>query len=424
MSETERKTQRDALLGARRPVLVLAPHLQYPTRDGADIAIDRRWGELSRFISHVDIVGMNEIVRYSDGRITCREHYRNAARSKGMAALRTALFRSNYNKEKFITPIYFRVARQRILTLEYQAVIYSYLTTASIGCELAGSSIRQYVLSHNDDVKIFHDMRVNTRNPFGKLVARLSENWVRERGRRWRGLKYIHCTEVDASGWSRAIGPHDYLLGEVGCNLPAEFQVNHAPLGSHRSVRLIFVGSLGVKMNYDALQHFADCYFPVLKSYLHGHLDVRVVGSNPPGALERFCRLHGFSLYANVSDNELDQHLGWADFSILPFKYSSGTKLKLLTSTSRGVPALMTSAVGHGPGSEHPLCLVSDDPLSWALHIDQFRNRGIAEEDRRSLFQMSQPWSWRSMAEKFFVSELSGDPLIPASWSSSDDSLA
>ncbi|MCC6503780.1 MAG: hypothetical protein IT362_11695, partial [Deltaproteobacteria bacterium] len=40
-----------------RPSLVIAPHLEYPTRNGGDLLIDRRWAEFSRYVPFVDIVG-------------------------------------------------------------------------------------------------------------------------------------------------------------------------------------------------------------------------------------------------------------------------------------------------------------------------------------------------------------------------------
>jgi hypothetical protein len=401
---------------AVRPLLVLAPHLQYPTRDGANISVDRLWGELSRFISYVDIVGANEFVRYVNGDISHKETYSNSPRSKISAALRTIFLFSHYNKEKFVTPAFSQFACTKALQEKYQAVVYSYLTTASIDLPQHHHSLRQYVLSHNDDVKIFTDMRASSANPAQKLVAYLSERWVRRFGRSCSILRYIHCTEADAAGWHRAIGPHDYLIGEVGCDLPAGFVDKHEPLKPERPIRLIFVGSLGVRMNFDAIQYFARRFFPVVHSRLNGALEIKVIGSNPSPELARFCRSHNFSLHPNVSDEELDQHFDWADFSILPFEYSNGTKLKLLTSTSRGVPALMTSAVGGGPGSDHPLCLISDDPCGWASHIDQLRNKGITTKDRHSLFEISKPWSWRSMAERFFVTELAGVQMTTPNW--------
>ena len=50
-----------------RPVLVLAPHLVYPLRHGADILIGRRWGMFSAHVPRVDIVGREAVHIFEGG---------------------------------------------------------------------------------------------------------------------------------------------------------------------------------------------------------------------------------------------------------------------------------------------------------------------------------------------------------------------
>jgi hypothetical protein len=389
------------------PVLVIAPHLTYPTRDGADIAIERRCGELSRFVSYVDIIGTRTIRRYHGGEIAFTQSFDNEPRGKVAAGLRTIAFLSHYNLELYITPRFSEVARRKLGEPGYGAVIYSYLTSATLGRDLRQSGRKEYVVSHNDDVRYFRDIRTRSHGNLGQyLAAWLSELWDIRHGKAWKDLHYIHCTNRDAKGWEASIGSHEWLLGEIGCDLPNEADDLREPVHSGRPIRLMFVGSLSVAMNGNAVRNFAKRYLPALRRELASGVEVKIVGSNPPESLAMFCRENGMELHPNVDDDELARIFQWADFSLLPFEYSNGTKLKLLGSTARGVPVLMTQAIGGGPGSDHPLCLSADHPARWVSHIQATQATGISRADREALREISAPWSWTSMAERFYRDEL------------------
>lgn len=388
------------------PVLVIAPHLNYPTRDGADIAIDRRWGELSKFVSRVDILAARSIVQYENGQILKEAAFENDSRSKWRAAVRTLLFRSVYTKEKFLTKSFIDTSRPFLADTRYQAIIYSYLASAPLSKFVAGHDVKQYVLTHNDDIAIYRNMRQSSKNVVQKLAALVSERWVRKFGRAKKDcFCFIHVSEEDAKGWQSAIGEHEYCLGKVGCDLPDTVNSERTPMHM-RAVRIIFVGSLGVKMNMDAVRHFAENYLPTME-YLLGAVEIRIVGSNPAPDVQRLCREHGFELFANVSGTELARHFAWADFSILPFPYSTGTKLKLLDSIARGIPILATASIGQFDGiGSTTACLVSDDPSTWAQHVLKWRTSDISADVREKLIEVASGWTWEAMAKHFFESKL------------------
>jgi glycosyltransferase involved in cell wall biosynthesis len=391
---------------AKAPVLVIAPHLLYPTREGSDIAIDRRWGELSKYVSGVDIIAAQAVVRYRNGQITKMVAYRNQTRAKWKSALRTVFLRSVYTRERFLTKSFVDAAKPYLGNDSYQAVIFSYLASAPLSRFLHDPAVKRYILTHNDDVAIYQNMGKSSRNIVQKLVAIMSERWVRGYGRANKNaFRFIHVTEDDASGWTAAIGEHQYCLGKVGCNLPERRFEEKAPM-SQRPMRLIFVGTLGVKMNFDAIHHFADSFLPTLLANL-GPVDVRIVGSNPSPAVKTLCERNGFEMFADVSDDDLATHFAWADFSMLPFPYSTGTKLKLLDSIARGVPILATGSIGKfdGIGTE-TACLVSDEPDEWAAHIRKWKTTDIVPEIRDRLVATARGWTWEAMAKQFYEFEL------------------
>src|SRR5918992_2635495 len=78
------------------PCLVLAPHLEYPVRNGGDILIDKKWSRLSEYVPYVDIIGKDTITRYESGRLVKSVHYTNTHVSRALAAFNTLAKRSHY----------------------------------------------------------------------------------------------------------------------------------------------------------------------------------------------------------------------------------------------------------------------------------------------------------------------------------------
>jgi len=120
---------------------------------------------------------------------------------------------------------------------------------------------------------------------------------------------------------------------------------NERNAGPSVSRNRAIVGSLGVKINLDAIEFFKKDFYPLLKAGLGGDLEVLVVGSNPSDNVSRLCRDLGWMLYPDVSDEELTRLYRTSTFSILPFRYTTGSKLKLLQSLANGVPCLATLAL-------------------------------------------------------------------------------
>jgi glycosyltransferase involved in cell wall biosynthesis len=378
----------------------------YPTRDGANIAIDRQWCEFSRHVSHVDIVGQTCVVRYMDGRPVRTNEYPNRSRSKLLSSIRTLALLSHYTKEKFLTPAFKRIAQPHLLNPEYKVVIYSFVSTASLASISSGIPSKQLIYTHNDEMKLFCDMRRYSQNPIRKAVAWISQRWVTKfLKKHQKKFTFIHVSNVDKVGWMRHFPYHRSIVAPLGCDIPDNSFTGHKMTLGGRDANLLFVGSLGVKMNFDAIKYFYEKFLPTITTMISGKVTVRIVGSTPSNDVINFCRKVGFQLFADVSDEELKYVYGLTDFAILPFSYSTGTKLKLLNALAHGVPVLMTSVVGGGLDSSDELYLVSDDPNAWGDRIARVKERGITLEERIKLVSLAQCWSWGELARKLYESE-------------------
>jgi hypothetical protein len=389
---------------AARPCLVLAPHLEYPLRNGADLLIDRKWSCFSRHVPFVDIIGREVVSRYRDGQLVSRTPYENIRISKARAGVSTLIRRSHYLMEKHLTKDFGKIADLYLSDAMYKTVVFSPIWTASIkGDSLDAGDRLCCIETHNDEFKWFSNLRRSSINPLAKLTAYSSERWVRSfLNQHHSEFLFLHVSRADQQGYVERIPNHRSCVVPIGVDeIPTETHLQADQIWSHK-VRLIFVGSLGVKINVDAISTFERKFYPLLEEHLRDNLEVLVVGSNPSKKITRICRRMGWKLYANVTDQQLRYLYCISTFSILPFPYATGSKLKLLDSLAHGTPYLATSVLrdqGHEP--VYP-CLISSDPEQWLHRISEVRKRGITDEDRRALRGYANEHSWTAIADHMF----------------------
>lgn len=386
------------------PCLVVAPHLEYPIRNGADILIDRKYAHFSRHVPFVDIVGKETVVRYRNGEPVHSRSFENVRVGKASAAAATLRKRSHYLLEKFVTERYVEAVRPYLSDPSYKTVVFSFVWAAVLAREVPEVGDRLHcVETHNDEFKWYEDIRKSSANPLAKLTAYSSERWARSfLGEHGSDFLFFHVSEADREGFSRRLPDHrGYVLPtgvEVVPDVPPRREAPTVP----DKARLIFVGSLGVKINLDALELFAEAFYPAMKEGLGERLEVLVVGSNPSGKIAKLCGRAGWKLHPNVSDGELRRLYGISTFSILPFGYTTGSKLKLLDSLAHGVPYLATlSLKDQADGVIYP-CLISSDPNEWTERAREVGRRGVTDEERASLKDHARKHSWEAVARRTF----------------------
>ena len=264
-----------------------------------------------------------------------------------MTAFKALTKRSHYLLEKNLTRQFLEQAHLYLARSEYKTVVCSFIWTAAVVTEAPQIEGRLYcVESHNDEIEWFKNLRKSSTNPLAKLTAYFSESWARTfLGEHGSDFVFFHVSRADQEGYLKRFPGHRSYMVPIGVDeVPRElsWQEDLAPPGK---VRLLFVGLLGVQINLDAIEFFKKDFYPLLKAGLGGDLEVLVVGSNPSDKVSRLCRDLGWMLYPDVSDEELTRLYRTSTFSILPFRYTTGSKLKLLQSLANGVPCLATLAL-------------------------------------------------------------------------------
>lgn len=375
------------------PILVLAPHLLVPPRNGADLLVERSARHLSQIAPEVTVVGASGTLHYRSGELAGVESRGTKMRGRSLAAARTLAKRSHYFKEKFLTPGFRTAVAEELDTKRWGGVICSYLVTAEVmgECDLPTAA-----WTHNDEFLWFADLELNTDSRLGREVAKTSfEYLAKNAAAAAASVTLVHVTEADRDGFSRALGEHGSIVVPIGTDL----EVPLAPaIEAGQPPTLLFVGSLSVAMNADALEHFADRFLPSMTGTFPAARIV-VAGSNPSQRVVDLCTAHGWSLRPDLPDAELDALYEAATFTLMPFSYATGAKLKLLGSVAHGVPFLATGVLEFDDGLLVDPSVASDDPDVWVEAVTGVVEHGISQEQRRAITDAAEPYSWQRSVE-------------------------
>jgi len=179
----------------------------------------------------------------------------------------------------------------------------------------------------------------------------------------------IRNAEIVANSYPRPVRPAGHL--EVG-----------------RPPIVLFQGSLNYGPNVDAVSWFVHDLAPRIRSLIPD-LQIRLVGTPSP----RVEGLHDPPAVTVVGRiPEMEPELARADLAVVPVRYGSGTRLKILESFAHRIPVVSTTLGFEGLDVEPGVhLLVADDPDDFAeacqrLLVDQgLRAQIVDAAERRYL---------------------------------------
>jgi glycosyltransferase involved in cell wall biosynthesis len=105
------------------------------------------------------------------------------------------------------------------------------------------------------------------------------------------------------------------------------------------SPTVLFVGSLDVRMNQEAVEWFAQSAWPSIRQK-HPDARFRIVGRNPTRRVERLDNIAGVELVGEVPS--VVPHYESAAVVVTPLRFGGGTKIKVLEALSAGRPLVAT----------------------------------------------------------------------------------
>jgi glycosyltransferase involved in cell wall biosynthesis len=378
----------------RNEILILAPHLEFPTRNGADIYVERLTHHLGQ-LRDLILLSKDRQITYRNGSIDSQVTFKNEFRSKTIAAIRTIFFQSHYLGERFLTEEYQQQAQTLLQKYPQSNIICSFLSTNQI---VKLQQTKKITLTHNDEILWFQNQRKFTYNLLHKWVAWQSEIWIKNFFREQaRNLFLAHICQSDFDGYKKLATEH------LGIVVPAGVEIHPLPKSPPFEciLRLLFVGSLSVKMNYDALLFFRQQFWPHLKDSFGSKIEFVIAGSNPSDSVQKLAYQEQWPLFANLEDDDLQDLYQKATFAVLPFPYTTGTKLKLLNAMSHGLPVLGTTNMLSLPEQDFFPSLYSDSSQDWVTHLSKYVLTGISQKEREKSQGYAVQFSWEKISEQF-----------------------
>ncbi len=164
---------------------------------------------------------------------------------------------------------------------------------------------------------------------------------------------------------------------------------------------LIFAGRLDQYSNRDAILHFVQAVWPLVRA-AHPELVMHVIGNNPPAELKDAAasdsrlRVHGF-----VPD--VRPYFHQSTIAVCPIRDGGGTRIKILDALAMGMPIVSTTIGCEGidvvDGRD---VLLADTPAAFAAQIgrilaDDGLRRGLAQAARRLAEDV---YSWDGIADR------------------------
>ncbi len=201
-----------------------------------------------------------------------------------------------------------------------------------------------------------------------RMKALGARTWSEEEARRWARLYrraagqstvVVVCSELDAQRL-RAIGVRRVEVVPNGYRL-----VSH-PLGEttvHEPPVVLFQGTLRYPPNAEGARYLVDQVRPLLTDRIPD-VQIRLVGRGT-SSLSGLDQIPGVTLVGQVAD--IDDELEKADLVVVPVRFGSGTRLKILEAFAQRIPVVSTSLGAEGLGAVDGIhLLIGDTPAALA----------------------------------------------------------
>ncbi|MCV7055743.1 glycosyltransferase [Mycolicibacterium gilvum] len=300
-----------------------------------------------------------------DGVFTHRVVTEVAEASNALAYLRSAARRTHYLFEKYNCR-YWEVPSLD----EFTHVIIHYPALL----ELLASSPRPQASiifdTHNNEREYFETVAARTPNRFKRAVISKQADVAERVIQKARGLiaATISVSESDRD-WIESLCGSGVRHFVIPNNL-----FSYSPTKWTGRKSILYVGSLNVTMNLQALEWFTVNVWPLLRKIVPD-VEFVVAGRDPSAALMADLKRKGVTVIANAPS--LDPLYEDALCSLIPASSGSGGKIKVCEALSRGVPVITTphGLVGQ-PAAIADCCIVREDPAGWVDAIRAQVERG------------------------------------------------
>ncbi|GJF14782.1 hypothetical protein NGTWS1803_28310 [Mycolicibacterium cyprinidarum] len=348
-------------------VLILSPQVYPRPHSGVGMRGHFQSVHLSRLwpITLATETGVYEV---ADGQFTHHTVTAVPEVSSGRAYLRSAVFNTHYLFEKY------NCRRWDIPDLDdftHVIVHYPALLEFLVGRRRPRASI--IFDTHNNEREYFETVAAQTTSPIRRAVIRKQAN-VSERviNKTHETISATISVSESDRNWIEPLCADGVQHFVVPNNL-----LRYSPTKWSGRKSILYVGSLNVTMNLQALEWFTANVWPRLRQ-MAPDVEFVVAGRDPSSALVVDLERQGVRVVANAPT--LGPLYQDALCSLIPASSGSGGKIKVCEALAHGVPVITTS---HGlvgqPTAVKECCIVRNGPEEWIETI-----RAQVGRDQRS----------------------------------------
>nr|WP_259115017.1 glycosyltransferase family 4 protein [Salinibacter ruber] len=272
------------------------------------------------------------------------------ARSQVKATIWSLWSRIPYRSAKFQDPVFQTHLRKIVRTGEFDLVwvhflnMLPFLQDSTLRRELGETTV---ILDQHNDMERFWAPNKG----HGTYLKRMWAQWNIRQVRQLRE-KVLHLcdailsvSEEDAKR-TREAAPSDVPVWVVpnGVDL-SQFAFGGLSKGGSQSDHILFVGSMDVEMNIDAVTWFAQEILPQIRERV-SDATFDIVGRSPTSEVQALGRRDGVHVTGRVDD--LQPYYDRASVAVVPSRLGGGTKLKVPEAMAAGVPVVATSTGAQG----------------------------------------------------------------------------
>ncbi|MFT6070406.1 MAG: hypothetical protein ACJAT2_000794 [Bacteriovoracaceae bacterium] len=142
--------------------------------------------------------------------------------------------------------------------------------------------------------------------------------------------------------------------------------------------RFLFVGKLDWPPNKDGLKWFLEnVWAEVVQS--NPSFELQVVGSGNGTWLEAYRGMKGLLIKGFIDD--IDDAYGPAEFTLIPMRYGSGTRIKVIETYAKGRPIITTKMGIQGADLDDSKVLLAETREEWVELLNSLRTLKTIESD-------------------------------------------
>lgn len=379
--------------------LWVVPKLIFPISDGARVANQSLLSSIRPYFQELHIIVYRDehdenlhLEMYQEQFRPDKIHILPKPKMQGKwRKMFTLLMNFIQNPEMPVTAGHFsswhcrREVRRILESHKYDVLVFDGLHPYSAFLDLEYEGLLPPIVyrAHNVEQDLWSTAASKTDNPLkrllllwqGQKMAALEKTLIRKSKRVWA------IANEDLKRFVELTGQNNIEHVPVGLNFVKEKIFIPSPVRSPK-IKLLFVGKLDWAPNADGLRWFLHEVWPFVD---HQRLELNIVGGGEASWADPFYTFPGIRFHGFVKD--LESFYQEADYTIIPIRFGSGTRIKVIESVSKGVPVISTSMGVQGSGLSEDQFHKADNANDW-IRILKNLEPEISKEKAKEAFTM------------------------------------